>query len=113
MFPFACRSILTVPCSPFDTRSGPWTAAPVDPVPQPAGEPDIGVVAFSTHRGERAEAVLQAYGEWRCPKLPVLERPLDALYGPRRDTGGDMPFGHTELIRVAAWLKGVAKVRRP
>jgi hypothetical protein len=109
MFPFACRSVLIVPCSPPDT----WGAAPIDPVPQPARRSHIGVVAFSTHKGERAEAILDADGKWLCPTLPVLERPLDTLYGPRRDSGPDMPFGHAELMRTAAWLKGVAKVRRP
>jgi hypothetical protein len=70
------------------------------------------VVAFLTHRGEQAEAILDIEGVWCCPKLPVLDRVLNALHAPRRDSGHDVPFGLAELIRVAAWLKGVAKVQR-
>jgi hypothetical protein len=50
---------------------------------------------------------------WRCPKLPVLDRVLNALHKPRRDATGTMPFGHPELIRVAAWFKGVVSFQRP
>jgi hypothetical protein len=113
MPPFTCQSVPTIPGSPLRTRNGPRITAPIDPVPQPVRGLNIGVVVFSTHKGERAEAVLDAGGRWRCPALPVLERPLDALHGPRPESGGDMPFGHAELIRAAAWLKGVATMDSP
>jgi hypothetical protein len=66
----------------------------------------IGVVLFRTHRGEPAEAILGDDGRWRCPKLPVLERPLNILYEPGRYSAGDAPPGHAELYRAASWLKG-------
>lgn len=70
----------------------------------------IGRVIFMTHRDERAEAILDVDGRWNCPVLPVLNRVLNALYEPRRTSGGDMRFGHSELIRVAVWLKGEARI---
>jgi hypothetical protein len=79
----------------------------------PVREPDIGVVVFLTHKMEQAEAILDMEGVWRCPELPVLDRVLNALHAPRRDAGDNVPFGIAELLRVASWLKGVAKVSQP
>jgi hypothetical protein len=70
----------------------------------------IGVVVFRTHKNERAEAVLDTEGIWRCRKLPVLDRVLNTLHEPSRNSE-NLPFGHPELVRVAAWLKG--EVRFP
>ena len=77
-------------------------------VPRPplTAEVVIGRVAFLTHRKEPAEAILDGEGRWRCPGLPVLERPLNALFAPDRQAPGDSPFGYDVLIRVASWLKG-------
>ena len=69
----------------------------------------IGMVIFTTHRGERAEAILDVEGRWRCPRLPVLNRVLNILFDPRREEMGDGPFGQEALRRVAAWLKGVVQ----
>jgi hypothetical protein len=68
--------------------------------------PCIGVVIFTTHRGERAEAILDSEGRWRCPRLPVLDRVLNILFEPARQARGSAEFGHAELDRVAAWIKG-------
>lgn len=62
----------------------------------------IGIVRFTTHRGESAEAILDDDGRWRCPRLPVLDRVLNILFDPRRDEAD----GQAALHRVAAWLKG-------
>jgi hypothetical protein len=113
MVPTSCRSGLLFPGSPFDPGCGYQPSAPIDRVRHPVREPNIGVVVFLTHKKEPAEAILDVEGVWRCPKLPVLDRVLNALHEPRREAGGTMPFGHPELIRVAAWLKGVAKVHCP
>ena len=77
-----------------------------------ACEAFIGVVVFRTHRGEYAEAILDVDGVWRCRKLPVLDRVLNTLHAPKRGSGDDVPFGLAELVRVAAWFKGVARVQR-
>lgn len=76
----------------------------------PVRPTSIGVVVFRTHKNERAEAVLDIEGVWRCRKLPVLDRVLNALYEPRRNVEDDSPFGHPELFRVASWLKGEARI---
>ncbi|WP_145275026.1 hypothetical protein [Tautonia plasticadhaerens] len=70
------------------------------------------MVVFRTHRGERAEAILAGEGRWCCPGLPVLDRVLNALHGPSHDRGGVEPFGHAELARVAAWLKGEVRTQQ-
>ena len=70
----------------------------------------IGTVIFTTHRGERAEAILDVEGHWRCPRLPVLDRVLNILFDPRREGMEVAPFGHDALRRVADWLKGVVRV---
>jgi hypothetical protein len=113
MVPTSCRSGLLIPGSPFDPGCGHQDSATTDWVRHPIREPNIGVVVFLTHKREQAEAILDIEGVWRCPKLPVLDRVLNALHKPRRDATGTVPFGHAELIRVAAWLKGVAKVHCP
>ena len=69
-------------------------------------KPILGVVIFTTHRGELAEAILDGEGRWRCPRLPVLDRVLNILFEPGREARGGIPFGHAELDRVAAWIKG-------
>jgi len=66
----------------------------------------IGLVRFQTHRGEPAEAILGADGRWRCPRLPVLERPLNVLYGLDREPPGEHPLGWPTLTRAAQWLRG-------
>jgi hypothetical protein len=71
--------------------------------------PIIGMVIFTTHRGERAEAILDVEGRWRCPRLPVLDRVLNILFDPAREGMGGAPFGHVALRRVADWLKGVVE----
>ena len=113
MFPVPCRSGLFFPGSSLGPGCGLQAPVATDEIPSPAREANIGVVVFLTHKREPAEAILDVAGTWRCPELPVLDRVLNALYGPRRDAGGALPFGHAELIRVAAWLKGEAKVHRP
>jgi hypothetical protein len=119
--PDSSREIVMVPCR---CLSAPLTrtlardglresrlGAGSDPSPTPAAEPRLGAVVFRTHKGERAEAVLDHRGRWRCPALPVLDRVLNALYEPGREPAGAQPFGLAEMLRVAAWLKG--EVRRP
>ncbi len=69
----------------------------------------IGMVIFTTHRGERAEAILDGEGHWQCPRLPVLDRVLNILFDPTREAIGVVPFGHDALRRVADWLKGVVQ----
>lgn len=69
-------------------------------------KPILGVVIFTTHRGELAEAILDGEGRWSCPRLPVLDRVLNILFEPGKEAGGGIPFGHAELDRVAAWIKG-------
>ena len=112
MFPFACRCVGSVGFSHLDVPSMARIAPGADADGGGAPRGVIGVVAFATHRGEPAEAVLDAQGRWSCPKLPVLDRVLNALHAPKPSPGGDKPFGHAELIRVAAWLKGEARIRR-
>ena len=70
----------------------------------------IGMVIFTTHRGERAEAILDREGHWRCPRLPVVDRVLNFLFDPTRDEMRVGPFGHEALRRVADWLKGVVRI---
>ena len=81
------------------------------PAPEPAGSSRSGavpgVVVFTTHRGERAEAILDVAGRWRCPKLPVLDRVLNILFVP--GAKADSPFGYDQLERVAAWIKGTVQ----
>ena len=112
MVPTSCRSGLLFPGSPLNPGGGPRLSAAADGVQHPVPEPGVGVVVFLTHKKEQAEAILDIEGVWRCPKLPVLDRVLNALHKPRRDATGTMPFGHPELIRVAAWLKGVVRSHR-
>lgn len=75
---------------------------------EPPGDEAIGRVAFVTHRGEDAEAILGKDGTWRCPKLPVLERPLNLLYAPKPVERAE-DFGRDEVRRVAHWFRA----RRP
>jgi hypothetical protein len=108
-----CRPGLMIPESPFNhgyEHQEPATTAEVRP---PVHEPYVGMVVFLTHKGEQAEAILDIEGVWRCPKLPVLDRALNALHAPKQDSFDDVPFGLAELMRVACWLKGVARVHRP
>jgi hypothetical protein len=107
-----CRPGLQVPGSSFGPGCGHHDLHPTAEVRHPVHEPEIGVVVFLTHKGEQAEAILDIEGVWRCPESPVLDRVLNALHAPRRDAGDDVPFGLAELMRVAAWLKGVARVHR-
>src|SRR5262249_23082378 len=108
-----CRSGLLISGSSLGSGCGHHDSPPTAEVRVPVREPYIGVVVFLTQKGEQAEAILDVEGVWRCPKLPVLDRVLNALYAPRRDSGDDVPFGLAELLRVTSWLKGVAKVQRP
>jgi hypothetical protein len=111
MVPTSLRSGMLTHRSPFDPGGGFRLPVATDPVRLPSCETNIGTVVFLTHKKERAEAILDAAGKWRCPELPVLDRVLNALHEPKRDARRDMPFGYAELIRVAAWLKG--EVRQP
>ncbi len=81
-----------------------------EPLPPRQSEPIIGLVIFRTHRGERAEAILDHQGRWCCPKLPVLDRVLNILYEPRRVGQESAAFGHEALGRVVEWLKGTVEV---
>ncbi len=83
------------------------------PVSKVSAELPLGLVVFKTPRGEPAAAILDATGTWHCPKLPVLNRVLNILFNPARGVGGDEPFGHAELRRVAAWIKGEVRSLRP
>jgi hypothetical protein len=112
MIPTFCRSGILIHRSPLDACGGLRLPAATDPLPHFDGETDIGMVVFLTHKKEQAEAILDVRGNWRCPKLPVMDRVLNALHEPKRDAGGDMPFGYAELIRVAAWFKGEARFHR-
>jgi len=112
MVPTSCRSGLVFPSLPFNPGCGYQQSATNDRVQHLVREPNIGAVVFLTHKKEQAEAILDIEGKWRCPKLTVLDRVLNALHEPRRDAGGTMRFGHPELIRVAAWLKGVVSFQR-
>src|SRR5579875_1474756 len=107
-----CRSGVLIPGSSFDPGCGHRKSGPDADIRRPVREPNIGVVVFLTRKKEQAEAILDVEGVWRCPKLPVLDRVLNALHAPRQDSGDDVPFGLAELMRVAAWLKGVARVQR-
>lgn len=108
-----CRSGLLIPDPPFGPGCGHQDLPPTTEARHLVRDPYIGVVVFLIHKGEQAEAILDLEGVWRCPRLPVLDRVLNALHGPRRDSGDDGPFGLAELMRVACWLRGVAKVHRP
>lgn len=107
-----CRSSLLMPGSSFGPGCGHHDSPPTADVRRPVREPNIGVVVFLTHKGEQAEAILDIEGVWRCPKMPVLDRVLNALHAPKHDSGDDVPFGLAESLRVAFWLKGVAKIHR-
>lgn len=108
-----CRPGLLVPDTSFGPACGHHESPTTTEVRPPVREPNIGVVVFLTHKGEQAGAILDIEGVWRCPELPVLDRVLNALHRPKHDSGDYVPFGLAELMRVAAWLKGVAKVQRP
>src|SRR4051794_16998663 len=75
-----------------------------EPIPPSRQGPIIGLVIFTTHRDERAEAILGIQGRWSCAELPVLDRVLNLLFVPREEAEGVSPFGHDQLGRVAAWL---------
>jgi hypothetical protein len=107
-----CRPGLLIPGSSLGPCYGHHDSPPTAEVQAPVREQNIGVVVFLTHKGEQAEAILDTEGVWGCSKLPVLDRVLNALHAPKHDSGDDVPFGLAELMRVAAWLKGVAKVHR-
>ena len=89
-------------------RSG--SNQPVAEVPSDAERmavPILGLVAFRTHRGEPASAILDTNGVWRCPTLPVLDRVLNTLFSPGEVADrDDFAFGRAELERVAGWIKG-------
>ena len=108
-----CRSGLLIPGSSFGPGYELQKLATTVEIRPTVREPDIGVVVFLTHKKEQAEAVVDMEGVWRCPELPVLDRVLNALHRPKPDSGDDVPFGLAELLRVACWLKGVAKVHCP
>jgi hypothetical protein len=112
MVPTPCRSDFPSPGSPFVPCCGDQDSATTDGVRHLVRESSIGVVVFLTHKRKQAEAILDIEGVWRCPKLPVLDRVLNAFHEPRRRPGAVVPFGHAELIRVAAWLKGVVSFHR-
>lgn len=95
-----------------DRSRGLRVRALVAPSGRDPGLAPIGRVAFRTHRGEPAEAILDAAGTWDCPQLPVLNRVLNALFAPDRAEVGLSPFGHRELARVAAWIGGEARLSR-
>ncbi len=79
---------------------------PIEVAPPSCHGTSLGWVIFMTHRGERAEAILDCEGRWSCPMLPVLDRVLNILFEPGRLASGEAPTGHEELDRVAAWLNG-------
>jgi hypothetical protein len=108
-----CQTGLLNPASPFSRGCEHHDPAATARLRHDRRKPDIGVVVFLTHKKEQAEAILDMEGVWRCPELPVLDRVLNALHAPRRDAGDDVPFGLAELLRVASWFKGVAKVSQP
>ncbi|MGP0068209.1 MAG: hypothetical protein ACLQGP_32010 [Isosphaeraceae bacterium] len=112
MVPTLCRSGIRINRSPIDPGGGARLSAPTDPGQGLDGEPVIGMVVFLTHKREQAEAILDRKGGWRCPKLPVLDRVLNALHDPTRDADSELPFGHAALTRVAAWLKGEVRFHR-
>lgn len=90
-----------------------WLGAPCLAGALPLSQVVVGVVAFRTHKQEEAEATLTRDGRWRCPALPVLERPLNTLYEPGRFASPGRPYGHEALDQVAAWLKGNVAERYP
>ncbi len=100
------RTACLVPCCTF-----PITRRKQAPSDSSVREAHIGVVVFRTHRNEWAEAILDVEGVWRCPELPVLNRVLNILHEPKHKTD-KTPFGHAELKRVAAWLKGEVEIPR-
>ena len=112
MFSCLCRSGLPAPLSAEDPTECLRNPSADDLDPPSSLNAIIGTVVFQTHRGELAEAILDLEGRWRCPRLPVLDRVLNILYEPGRLPGGDLPFGHAELIRVAGWLKGNVRLPR-
>ena len=67
------RSVCPIPCCTSQTIYRRQT-----PSEHSVLERHIGVVVFQTHKGERAEAILDVEGVWRCPRLPVLDRVLNA-----------------------------------
>ena len=110
MVPCWCRADIPTCPSAFAPDENP-VQDEASPVPHAHGS-IISLVVFPAPRGEQAEAILDGEGTWRCPKRPVLDRVLNALYEPGRDATGDLPFGHAELVRVAAWLRGEVRLRR-
>jgi hypothetical protein len=91
-----------------------WLGVPCRAAALPLSQVVVGVVAFRTHKHEEAEATLTRDGRWRCPALPVLERPLNTLYEPGRFASKPaLPYGHEALEQVAAWLKGNVVERYP
>ena len=88
-----------------------FRSAATEPIPPSLGRPILGLVTFPGRRGERAEAILDVEGRWRCPKLPVLDRVLNILFAPGSEAIRVSPFGHDELERVAAWLNGTVRAR--
>ncbi len=93
MVPSFCRSGIPINCSPLDPGGGLRLPAATDPVAYSDGETDIGMVVFLTHKKTQAEAILDLEGKWRCPKLPVLDRVLNALHEPKRDAGATCRSG--------------------
>jgi hypothetical protein len=112
MFPTYCRSAFLTAPEPYVPGYALRASSQADRAHAHRSKPTIGLVVFLTHKNVRAEAILDAEGRWHCPTLPVLDRVLNALHEPQRSSGDDMPFGHAELIRVAAWLKGTARIER-
>ncbi len=90
----------------FAPRDQARSCAATESIPPPRRGPIIGLVIFTTHRGDRAEAILNAEGRWSCPGLPALDRVLNILFEPKRGAAGASAFGHDQLGRVASWLKG-------
>lgn len=106
----SCRGSVLMRIHPaHDLGEGIRNATVAEAVPQSDRAAIVGMVIFTTHRGERAEAILDDQGRWRCPELPVLDRVLNILFEPREGATADVSAGHDALHRVAAWLKGVVQ----